>query len=268
MSYVIGSGWWCADKNLDSRAELLGDDEIRGHKFHQLWYEAICRYTSPEKIIIVDSCSPSKPLLNSKDDKLEFISLNVNGGHSTNHKEKFCGYTRAILLGLEYALQCEADYYVYVEQDALIYGEGIIEHCISKMTKPYMFGSGDGTPGLLQQSFFIMRRDAILAFKNKLNAIDQADNQLSPEIKFHIACSTGPAQLLAYIKQQSLVSNLYKKIDWQCFKYLRNWQDLPIGLGRARPIKFDAPYFYFQHGCKDELKAYLKLTGIEWTTND
>lgn len=268
MKYIIGSGWWCADKAIDTRAELLGDDEIRGQKFHQLWYEAINKYTSPEKIIIVDSCSPTKPILNDKDEKLELVSLNVNGGHSTNHVGKFCGYTRAILLGLEYALQCEVDYYVYVEQDALIYGDGIIEHCISNMTKPYMFGGGEGTAGILQQSFFIIRRDAILSFKNKLNALAQTDNELSPENKFHIACSHGSANILAHIKQKSLTSKFYQRANWQCYKYLRNWEDLPIGFGRARPIDFGAPYFYFQHGCKDELNKYLALTGIEWSTND
>jgi len=265
MKYIIGSGWWCTDKSQETRAELLGDDEIRGQNFHKLWYEAINKYTSPEKIIIVDSNSPTKPILNNKDDRLELVSLNVNGGHSTNHVGKFCGYTRAILLSLEYALQCEVDYFVYIEQDALIYGKGIIEHCINEMNKPYMFGSGDDTAGVLQQSFFIMRRDAIVNFRNKLVAMSETDNELSPENKFHIACSHGSEKLLAHIKKKSLTSSFYKRLNWQCFKNLRNWQELPIGYGRVRPLDFQAPYFYFQHGCKDELASYLTLTGIEWS---
>lgn len=268
MKYIIGSGWWCADKVQDTRTELLGDDDIRGQKFHQLWYEAICRYTSPEKIIIVDSASPIKPKLNKDDPRLEFVSLNVNAGHSTNHLGKFCGCVRAMQLGLEYTLQCDADYYVYVEQDALIYGEGIIEHCINQMVKPYMFGTGIGTPLRSQQSLFIIRKDGILPFLQKLNKLKQTDNEICPEEKFHLVSSHGPVGLLAKFSQHSKNNKLYAWLNWQCFKYLRNWQNLPIGFGRVKPIDFDAPYFYFQHGCKEELNEYLELTGIEWSSND
>lgn len=268
MKYIIGSGWWCADKTIDTRAELLGDDEIRGQKFHQLWYEAINKYTSPEKIIIVDSCSPLKPTLNKDDARLEFVSLNVNARHSTDHIGKFCGCVRAMQLGLEYTLKCEAEYYVYIEQDALIYGKGIIEHCINQMNKPYMFGTGIGTPLRSQQSLFIIRRDGILPFLQKLNKLKQTDNEICPEEKFHLVASKGPISLLAYISQHAKSNKLCGWLNWQCYKYLRNWEDLPIGTGRVRPLDFQAPYFYFQHGAKKELESYLELSGMEWKDSD
>jgi len=88
---------------------------------------------------------------------------------------------------------------------------------------------------------------------------------LSPENKFNIACSKGPEKLLAYISQHAKSNKLCGWLNWQCYKYLRNWEDLPIGSGRVRPLDFHAPHFYFQHGCKNELASYLALTGIEWS---
>lgn len=246
----------------DTRAELLGDDAIREQAFHQLWYEAIDRCTSPEKILIVDSCSPEQPQLATDDPRLEFISLNVNAGHSTNHIGQFCGYSRAILLGLEYTVQCEVDYYVYVEQDALIYGKGIIEHCIKAMRSPYMFGSGRGTPGIIQQSFFIIRRDGIRPFLERIRAIPYTDHDLSPEFKFHIAAGRTPLQLHAYLHRFPK-RRFSKWLAWQFYKYFTGWDEMPIGYGRARPIYFDSPYFYFQHGSADELQQYQAVIESE-----
>ena len=94
----------------------------------------------------------------------EFLSLPLNAGHSTDHKGKYSGWMRSILLGLEYAYLSDTEYFVYVEQDALLYGDNIVEKCIDKMTKPYMFGSGLGTKQPLQQSFFIIRSNIWYCF--------------------------------------------------------------------------------------------------------
>jgi hypothetical protein len=248
---------------VDTRTELLGDNSIREKSFHHLWYQSIDKYTSPEKIIIVDSHSPVKPDINQQDARLQLISLNVNAGHSTNHIGKYCGYTRAILVALEYALQCDIDYFVYVEQDALLYGEGIVEYCIEQMTAPIMYGSGEGTNGLLQQSFFIIRKDAILSFVNKLNAIQYTDNELSPENKFHIASSFLGGHVSAFIKKHDKSSKICHFLDWQLFKYAKNWQNLPIAYGRSRPINFADNYFYFQHGNEQEILDYLEVSGLK-----
>lgn len=266
MKYIVSSGWWCAGQVADTRAELLGDDAIREQAFHQLWYEAINRYASPEKILIVDSCSPVKPQIDKKDERLEFVSLNVNAGHSTNHIGQFCGYSRAILLGLEYAIQCETDYFVYVEQDALIYGDGIIEHCIESMRSPYMFGSGRGTPGIIQQSFFIIRRDGIRPFLKRIRAIAYTDHDLSPEFKFHIAAGQTPLHFHAYLHRYPK-RRFSKWLAWQLKKHFTGWDELPVGYGRARPINFDEPFYYFQHGSSDELSRYQEIIDERLSTN-
>lgn len=263
MKYVIGSGWWCAPHNEDKRSELIGDDSIRGKDFHQLWYKSICEYTDPQKILIVDSCSPIKPDLNKNDNRLEFISLNLNAGHNTNHVGKYCGCVRAMEVGLLYTLMCDADYYVYVEQDALLYGKGIIEHCISKMRKPIMFGSGEGTPCRTQQSLFIVHKSVIWKFLKRLNAIPYTDKEINPEEKFHIAASILPSSLQSWVYKKSHRNTVFKWFDWQLYKFTRDWQELPIEYGRVRPMEMTSSFFYFQHGGKNEIDDYLKLTGFD-----
>ena len=264
MSYVIGSGWWCADKSEDNRDFLHGDDVIRGKDFHKLWYASVDRFTSPDKIIIVDSCSPIRPDINRDDPRMEFVSLSLNAGHSTCHAGKYCGYVRAILLGMEYTLQCGVDYYVYVEQDALLFGEGIIEHCLSHMKKPYMFGAGEGTPQKTQQSLFIIRQDGIREFMRRLHHMKERDSEICPEVKFHIVCSKGPVRLLAEVYKHVDESALFKWLDWQFFKYLKDYDELPIGYGRSRPVNFDDEIFYFQQGEREYLDEYLRKTKFNW----
>lgn len=265
MRYVIGSGWWSAGDSLDTRSELLGDDRIRGKDFHQLWYASVNRFTDPQKIIIVDSCSPVKPQLNREDSRLEFVSYNLNAGHNTNHVGKFSGLNRALLLGLEYARHSDTDYYVNVEQDCLLFGKGIIEHCIRHMRTPYMLGSGVGTPQKTQISLFIVRQDGILPLIQRLNAMPETDNEICPEDKLHIVCSKGPPSLHAAVYKRAEKSALFGWWDWQFFKYLTAYDLLPIGYGRARPVKFEDDMFYFQHGTSEELARYLKRTGFEFS---
>jgi len=259
VKYIICSGWWCAKNEEDTRSVLIGADDIRGRDFHKVWYKCINKFTNPEKILIVDSCSSIKPELDLNDGRLEFVSLNVNAGHSTNHSGKLCGVSRAFMLSLEYALQCDIDYYVYVEQDGLIYGKGIIEECIKCMKNPYMFGSGEGTPQRTQQSLFIIKQEAILKFLNRYREIPYTDNQISPEEKFHIAACLGPVKIFSYIFIKSQSSVIFKNIYWYISKYLKRYDELPIGYGRKRPINFADKFFYFQHGEKTELDAFFKI---------
>lgn len=260
--YVIGTGWWCPGETIQDRIQQYGDNAIRSREFHQLWYQAVSRYSNPQKILIVDSNSPLLPVLNPDDDRMELVSLNFNAGHNTALKTKYCGAVRAMQLGLMYALQCDTDYFVYLEQDALIYGAGIIEYCISRMKTQFMFGSGAGTPLRTQQSLFIIRQDGILSFIKRLNEIDQDDHEIYPEEKFHLVCTRGLLGYLVYLSMNRENNILINKLDWQVSKVFRNYDQLPIGYGRTRPISFNDEYFYFQHGTTDELRKYRKLTGF------
>jgi len=259
--YIISSGWWCNESENDGREKFLGSPEIRGHQFHKLWYKTISDFSSPSKILIVDSCSPIKPIIDENDERLELISLNSNAGHSTSMVGKYCGYTRAILVAMEYAMQCDTDYFVYVEQDVLLYGESIIEKCIDEMITDYMFGEAKNSPGKLQQSLFIIKQSAIRTFIKRLHAIHYSDKELNPEDKFSIAASRGWVPLLTYVAVAKRKSNVMRWLDYQLTKYLGNWCKLPIGFGRDRPINFNNEFFYFQHGSEIEIERLLKKQG-------
>ena len=182
MNYIIGSGWWATSD--DTPRIKSGDDIIRSAKFHKLWYKSICKYTNPKKIFIVDSNSPIKPPLNKDDKRIEFVSLDRNYGHPTTTIGRLCGWTRAILLGVSYAQLCDVDYFVYVEQDTLLYGKNIIEYAIKRMIHPYIFGKGTGTPHYIQQSFFIIHKSGFDKFLRGIKRIRASDKEVSPETKF------------------------------------------------------------------------------------
>lgn len=254
-NYIIGTGWWCGKGEPNPKRKILGSEVIRGKEFHKLWYESVCRFSDPSKIVIVDSASPVKPDLNKKDDRIEFISLIFNAGHPTVHRGMYSGWSRSVLLGIEYALMCDVDYFVYVEQDVLLYGKEIVEMCIDKMRGLYMFGSGDGTPQALQQSFFMIRKDGMKKFLNNIQFINHPDSALSPEAKFAVA--TNPA--LGVLPPRLLQTRYGRKL---CSR-LGQFERLPIGYGRKRPINFSDSHFYFQHGSEEEIDQYIKLTGIK-----
>lgn len=255
MKYVIGSGWWASTSDDAAERKRLGDDVIRSARFHDLWYQGIRRFTNPAKIFIMDSCAPIKPGLCAADGRLEIVSLDENYGHAADCNEKLSGWSRSVVLGLAYALSCSADCFGYVEQDCLLFGEGIVEHAIGRMTHPYMFGSGVGTPQPLQQSFFIVHRSEFARMIRRLDGFAESDRLVSPEVKF------------ARLKWDRMPSNLLggkrrKKWFRRTGKF---WYDeLPFGVGRARPIDWEVPFFYFQHGSAEELAAYRERTGIDF----
>ncbi|WP_130099845.1 hypothetical protein [Siccibacter turicensis] len=258
MKYIIGSGWWCSPEK-DTREKLYGDEFIRGQAFHNEWIHSIKAYTSPEKIYIVDSNSPIIPEV---DKNIVFVSLNENGGHSTNLKGKYSGWMRSVIHSMSYAQNCDCQYYVYVEQDVLLYGKGIIEHCINNMKKPYAFGKCNDFNNPLQQSFFIVKKDAIDKFLARIYLIDFDDSRISPEKKFALATSP----LFTFIPKFIFASpknKLLKKILWRIQNklsaFLGSYDYLIVGYGRDRPINMGDDFFYFQHGNESELKKYSNL---------
>lgn len=255
VKYIIGSGWWCS-LDIDQRQNMYGAEEIRGLAFHQHWLKSVKDNTNPERIYIVDSNSPIKPVY---DEIIDVTVLNENGGHSTNIRGKYCGWMRSVIHSMSYAQNCDCDYYVYIEQDVLLKGNGIIEHCISKMRKPYMFGKCKDFHNPLQQSFFIIRKDAIDAFLARIYLITYDDYQISPEKKFALA--TSPFFLLIpKILFVAPKNKIIKKLTWRIqnvlARLLGNYDYLPVGYGRDRPLDMGSNFLYFQHGTKEELKEY------------
>lgn len=267
MRYIIASGWWSCPPEEDKRDVLFGDDSIRDNEFHKLWRKCINKYTNPQEIIIVDSAAPLKPNIPSDE---KWLEMSLNFGHATNHIGNYSGYTRAIFISMMYSYANDYDYWVYIEQDALIYGEKIIEKTISRNPqKKIFYGSGKGTPQQIQQSFMIFHKDEIIPFINSYSKIKLSDNTISPEWKFLFAANS-LARLLPSWLLKILANHIkFKPIDIGrriFIKFLRLFDQfghLPFGYGRIRPINFDDNFFYFQHGGKVELDLFLTKMNIQ-----
>lgn len=264
--YIIGSGWWCNESGIeldkDNRLKF-GDEEIRGSLFQKKWIKSITEHCNPDRIIIVDSNSPTPPP-SLTFHNIEYIQLNENAGHGTNHTGKFCGWSRGVIMSAMYALNCDCQYYVYVEQDILLKGEGIIEHAISKMKKPYMFGANKGNNQPLQQSFFIIKKSQLSKFISRLLTLNYRDDEIPPEVKFSLCSSPfyrlTPKFLFKLRVPGTLVGRITYRLQLIAAKWLSSFDALPFGAGRDRPIDFSAKYLYFQHGSKDELDEYEKMS--------
>ena len=273
-SYVIGSGWWCDDENFDRHK--VGDDYIRSSEFHALWYRAINTFTDPVKIFIVDSASPVPIPVDKNDERIETVSLLKNPGHPTAHVGKYSGWTISALLGLEYAFHCGVDYFVYVEQDALLYGENIIEKCINKMTKPYMFGSADESCHPLQQSFFIVHKSKIEEFISSIYKINAPDCQVSPEKKFCIASSPVLKHLPLWLfvekchyTERRWIDRQFVRFHRKLLRVFKNFDVIPFGPGGYKTrgaIDFSSEYFYFQHGEQEEVEKYIEKYDKQYGT--
>lgn len=260
MKYIIATGWWSTEEKLDSRQDLKGSQEIRGIEFHYFWNELIESFSSCSEIVVVDSASP---LLPQKKANETWIHLRKNFGHSTNHGTKFCGVSRSFLMSLMYAYANNYDYWVYIEQDALIYGNGIIERAIQSCKSGIIWGDGKGTPQPIQQSFMIFQKDRILDFINNYQRINAPDSRISPEWKFLFSANRFtkhlPTQILIYLatKSNSKIGKKLKKIFRTATFLFNDFDLLPFGYGRQRPINFGDEHFYFQHGSKEELQKFL-----------
>jgi len=263
--YIISTGWWCGSEDETNSAG------IKKTEFVELWSKSIEKFTKPEKIFVVDSNSPVKPNYENEfiTSRLEFVSLLENTGHSANpnHLGLYCGWTRAVLMGIEYALMCDVDYYVYVEQDCLLFGENIIEYAISKMTKPYMFGDAKGLGHPLQQSFFIIHKSKFEEFIHNYKSINFKDNHISPERKFCIATSKFlmimPKWCYAVFnpKKPTLTEKIKIRIYSRLMAIFGHFDVLPFGYGgykKRKRVSFEDKYFYFQHADKDEISQYRK----------
>lgn len=265
-SYIIGSGWWCDHSKMERRYH--GDGMIRTERFHKIWYKAVDTFTRPEKILIIDSASPIPPPIDNSDRRIEILRLPSNPGHPSNHRGRLSGWTISALLGMQYAYLAGADYFVYLEQDALIYGEEIIEHCISYMKSPYMFGSGKGIFHPLQQSFFIVHRRGIEALIRRVLAIPARDLHMGPEKKFCIAVSPClrclPYRLFTEKpcnQRQNWLERQKSRNARRLMNLLSSYDELPVGSGgyaKRPPVDFSANYFYFQHGQKEEIEEYMQ----------
>lgn len=260
---MVASGWWSGEEG--DRSDRYGDDYIRGLEFRKLWKRAINEYISPDLIFVVDSNSPDIP--DNKEMEL-WVSMLQNFGHSTSHYGELSGVSRSFMLSMMYCYLNDFDYWVYVEQDCLVYGEGIVDKIIEQAPDDYVFGSGVGTPQPVQHSLMIVPREKILDFVYSYLNIRIEDRYLSPEVKFAIAASRYlkyiPKNFFVFMEgRKGFLSKAFRKIFWEVYSYNQGFSSLRIGYGRVRPIDFDDEFFYFQHGSLDEIEEYLRITKWE-----
>jgi len=226
MSYIIGSGWWCdgTGKHAGS-ANNDSTDEIRQRGFFDWWYRSVKKVSHPQKIIVVDSASSIKPCLDGKDD-VEFVSLVCNFNQKTE-QNRFgtprTGATRAFFIGAFYALMNDVDYFVWVEQDCLLHGVGIIEKALSAGGDKMEISHGMWNHIYKVETSFIIVKTSIV-----------------------------PHLYDVYLKLPGdRPEKRWQQVD-ECFDFV----ELPFGYGRNRPINFDDEFFFAQQLTQEELVRF------------
>jgi len=92
---------------------------------------------NPHSILITDSASPEEPDYCSYP-AVRWIELDQNYGHANDLRTgrirtNYSGSTRALVNGAMYPLCCDADFYIFVEQDCLLYGDDLLESRCGKL---------------------------------------------------------------------------------------------------------------------------------------
>ncbi len=241
-----------------------GNEIIRGAGFRPLWWKSVDTFIKPQHVFIVDSASPVKP-----DDAactatpFQYTELLINPGHSQNGETHYCGYMASVIMGLEFALHNDVEMFLYVEQDALVFGDAIVEKTKNALRrKDLVFGSSGND---IQQSFFAANKKGIRHFLSALHAINYSDKQVAPEHKFMFAASRflpSPVIKLAEFTEIEKMRVAGLRLFSLACSLTKNYEFLPFGYGRERPINFRDDVFYFQHGSADELNRYRERTGF------
>jgi hypothetical protein len=239
---VVGSGWWSSGQRSDWN---IGDDAIRSPQFFSLWHRQVLKYVRPELIVVTDSHSPRKPD-HARFERLHWLELDRNYGHANDIRtgvirSKYCGFTRSLIMGASFALCCEADYFVYIEQDCLIRGERFIEAAIGDQAFDFFMGQrtigGTGLAGspaapMLQNSLLIMNSRGIEKLLARLLMAPETDGEMSLEEK--MARDMAP------------------------------FGTLNIPYGRSRPMDFSLAHYYAQHMSRQELETFIVAEGLEF----
>jgi len=240
---IVGSGWWCDNKPHDW---TIGSPVAQSVSFFKLWYQQVMQCLNPLCIVVTDSAAPEKP-----DHRLftniRWIELDRNYGHANvlragRIRTKYSGFTRAVVNGAMYALCCDADFYVFVEQDCLLYGDDLLNRAVADgnddilLGRPTEGGKGLNRPvaaPMLQNALIIVRRTGLERFIGAILGAPWTDGEVSPE---------------ETMRQRMPPYGL-----------------IGIPFGRSRPIDFKEPNFYVHHLNDNELHRFLELTNSSLT---
>ena len=168
---IVGSGWWCDGKDSEWQ---VGASSTRPVMFFYLWVAQILKCLSPDRIVITDDHSPLKPDYPSFD-LIQWMEFDENVGHANDVRSGkintgYSGFARSVVTGCMYALNCDADYYVYVAQDCLLKGDNFLQEAIGESIEDILIGSlpegGTGPNGKSaaeskQQSLMIVKRNGM-----------------------------------------------------------------------------------------------------------
>ena len=271
LKILVASGWYSEKEGRNYKT--FGTNKIRDNGLRKIWLHCVEKYIKPSNIFYTNSASP-QPMQAIMLEEIEQHELNliINPGHPQTTTYHYCGWTASVILGLEYALLCDYDILIYVEQDCLLYGDDIskiIKHSLKKYG--LSLGNGDGTPQFIQQSLFAIHKTRFRNFLCALHNIDFSDREVSPEDKFHLAACKQPSRYFLSkvvwleqqlkIKRYSFVRKVITALKYFLFRSTRKYDFLPFGYGRSRPINFNDDTFYFQHASEEELKKFADLIG-------
>ncbi len=240
---IVGSGWWCDNKRHDW---TIGSPIPQSVNFFKLWYRQVIQCLNPHSIVVTDSAAPEKPDYRSFTN-IHWIELDRNYGQPNDIRvgriqAKYSGFTRAVFNGAMYALCCEADFYVFVEQDCLLYGDDLLNRAVADSNDDILLGrpteKGKGLKGsvaapMLQNSLVIVRRAGLERFIDAILGAPWTDGEVSPEETMRRRMS--PYGLIG------------------------------IPFGRSRPIDFKEPNFYVHHLDDNELHRFLELINTNLT---
>jgi hypothetical protein len=241
---IVGSGWWCDNKPHDW---TIGAPITQSAGFFKLWYRQVMQCLNPYSIVVTDSAAPEKPDYQSLAN-IHWIELDRNYGQPNDIrvgriKTKYSGFTRGVVNGAMYALCCDADFYAFVEQDCLLYGDDFLSRAIGDSKEDILVGpptqNGRGLKGsvaapMLQNSLLIVRRAGLERFIDAILGAPWTDGQISPE------------------------QTIKRRMSPYGF--------IGVPFGRSRPIDFKEPTFYAHHLDEDELRRFLELVNSSVTT--
>lgn len=233
---VVASGWWCDTSTHDW---ALGSAVTRSPAFFDLWYRQVVRCLAPIRIVVTDSASPLKPDIHAHP-LLQWVELDQNYGHPNDIRigrinTKYSGFTRSVLNGAMFALCCDADFFVYVEQDCLLWGADFLRHAVGASPAEIFLGqpteNGRGMGGrvaapMLQQSLIVVRRSGLERFLSEILGAPWTDGDVSPEETMRMR--------------------------------LEPYELLQVPYGRSRPIDFSRSHFYAQHLDDEELAEFTR----------
>lgn len=215
MNALIGSGFF---------ADSAADFEAKADFWHKYWLPNV----GDRDVVIVDNSERPTPKLESQG-RIRVIQAAKNLGHVGSLLGQFrphlAGWSLSWILPALMAYSESRDF-IYQEADCLAFGDW--EQAISReMDERHLlaaFGSAASHVAECEQSLFFIRSEFITEFLWRYLSFPDGDGKMVPESKF-----------------AAMADN-----DFRIGRF-------SLGVGRMRPIDFEAKAFYAQKFTPDEL---------------